>query len=203
MKIIFLDNDGVICLGNNWGSRFKKQDRSVAETVADKDLPVEQRFDNFDKKAMGVLNEILEETGAQIIVSSDWRLFATIEELGEYYKSQGILRGPIGGTEIFDYTKWKDEGLFDEDFPWDRYYSREQERHFEILRWLRDNAQEMNVTHWVAIDDLNMGKEIHTRYGHETRTWGLTNFVWTPLDYEGIKQCGKKEKILEFLNSDI
>ena len=24
MKIIFLDNDGVICLSENWGSRFKK-----------------------------------------------------------------------------------------------------------------------------------------------------------------------------------
>jgi histidinol phosphatase-like enzyme len=24
MKVIFLDNDGVICLFNNWGSRAKK-----------------------------------------------------------------------------------------------------------------------------------------------------------------------------------
>ena len=28
MKVIFLDNDGVICLGSNFGSRFKKQKRT-------------------------------------------------------------------------------------------------------------------------------------------------------------------------------
>jgi hypothetical protein len=25
MKVLFLDNDSVICLSNNWGSRYKKQ----------------------------------------------------------------------------------------------------------------------------------------------------------------------------------
>jgi hypothetical protein len=69
----------------------------------------------------------------------------------------------------------------------------------KYLHFLKDNAQEVNITHWVAVDDLNMGKEIHSRYGDETREWGLTNFVWTPLSTEGIKQAGKKEKILKYL----
>jgi hypothetical protein len=25
MKVIFLDHDGVICLSNNWGNRFKNK----------------------------------------------------------------------------------------------------------------------------------------------------------------------------------
>jgi hypothetical protein len=44
------------------------------------------RFDDFDTKSVKILNEILEETGAEIVVSSDWKLHATLEELGEYYE---------------------------------------------------------------------------------------------------------------------
>mgnify|MGYP000985782043 CR=1 FL=1 len=42
-------------------------------------------------EAVKVLNEVLEQTGAELVVSSDWRLHATLEELGEYYLSKGIL----------------------------------------------------------------------------------------------------------------
>lgn len=31
MKVIFLDNDGVICLSNNWGSRYTKQKKVYSE----------------------------------------------------------------------------------------------------------------------------------------------------------------------------
>ena len=68
----------------------------------------------------------------------------------------------------------------------------EQERHVEILEWLTRHPE---VTHWVAIDDLNMAKN----YENIERTWGLENFVLTPRSLEGIKQSGIKEKVLEFL----
>lgn len=207
MKCIFLDNDGVICLSNNWGGRFKKfkqfqKDNPDTEFVNDKNIPVEYRFDNFDEKAVKVLNEILEETGAEIIVSSDWKKHATLEELGDYYESKGIIRRPIAVTDLFAHkaVEWDESGFIPKDFPWWRYDSLEQERHFEILHFLKENTQEMGITHWVAIDDLNMGIEIHTHYGDETRDWGLTNFVWTPQESEGIKQSGKKEKIIKFLS---
>jgi predicted nucleotide-binding protein (sugar kinase/HSP70/actin superfamily) len=35
----------------------------------DPDVEVKYRFDNFDKKAIKVLNQVLEETGAEIVVS--------------------------------------------------------------------------------------------------------------------------------------
>ena len=84
MKILFLDNDGVICLSSNWGSRHKKQKKLGTEPIFNhkNELPVEYRFDNFDIKAVKVLNKILEQTGAEIVVSSDWRLHGTLEELG-------------------------------------------------------------------------------------------------------------------------
>jgi pterin-4a-carbinolamine dehydratase len=94
MKVIFLDNDGVICLANNWGSRHKKQKEwgGMKLSMRGREIPLEYRFDNFDQKAVKVLNEILEQTDAEIVVSSDWRLHANLEELHfelefrDYYK---------------------------------------------------------------------------------------------------------------------
>ena len=196
MKVIFLDNDGVICLANNWGSRKKKKLNAVKKgIISDQipyyDLPVEYRFDNFDEKAVKVLNEILEKTDAEIVVSSDWRYYATLEELGDYYTSKGIIKRPIGitsRTEDIDPEQWNKHF---------RFYARlEEERAFEITHYL---GQHPLITHWVAIDDLNMGKLIKS-YGYEIEyEWGLSNFVHTPKSREGIKQSGIKEKILKFL----
>lgn len=201
MKVIFLDNDGVICLSNNWGSRHKKQKewggRKLSMSMSS--IPIEYRFDNFDVKAIKVLNEILKTTGAEIVVSSDWRLHANLEELGEYYISKGIIKKPIGMTEVFHYTNWRDKGFIPDhnDFIWNRSENSEQERYFEIKRWLRDNPK---VTHWVAVDDLHMGVHVeNSSYGPFDREWGLENFVWTPRDWEGIKQNGIKQKILKYL----
>ena len=175
MKVIFLDNDGVICLSNNWGSRHKKQKEwgGLKLSMSMREIPLEYRFDNFDKKAVKVLNSILEETGAEIVVSSDWRLYASIEELGDYYEAQGIIKRPIDGTEIFHYTNWLEDGLIKDhgEFPWSRNESREQERHFEIKRWLRDHPE---VTHWAAIDDLHMGVHVeNSSYGpFDREDWG-------------------------------
>lgn len=161
------------------------------------EIPLEYRFDNFDQKAVKVLNEILEKTGAEIVVSSDWRHHATVEELGDYYESQGIIKRPYATTEIINYMEWSEEGFIAEDFPWSRTDSLEQERHFEIMRWLGHNP---SVTDWVVVDDLHMGIHVDaSSYGPYKRTWGLSNFVWTPQNNEGIKQSGVKEKILKFL----
>jgi hypothetical protein len=74
-KVLFLDNDGVICLANNWGSRVNKRKKDkISLVMNDPDVEAKYRFDYFDKKAVKVLNQVLEETGAEIVVSSDWRL---------------------------------------------------------------------------------------------------------------------------------
>jgi hypothetical protein len=187
MKVLFLDNDGVICLFNNWGGRFRKQKKYEGDLTTP-NCPVEARFDDFDKKAIKVLNRILEETGAEIVVSSDWRKKATLEELGQYYLDQGITKAPIDFTP--EYKDIDDEGLR---FRWRRDRYSEQERAAEIKSWLKDHPE---ITHWVAVDDLNMGEL--SLWG-DKRDWGLTNFVLTPIDTEGIKQTGKAKKIIEFL----
>jgi hypothetical protein len=189
MKTIFLDNDGVICLSNNWGGRSKKwakyRSKNPETSRYIDDAPVEVRFDDFDKKSIKVLNEILEETGAEIVVSSDWRCHANLEELGEYFLSQGILKKPIGFTKLLGQCNQP------ENYPWLRKWDVEQSRSLEILQYLFDHPE---VTQWVAIDDLDMGKN-----GEEWKDWGLDNFVLTPSRTEGIKQSGIKEKIIKFL----
>lgn len=188
MKVIFLDHDGVICLAENWGGRAKKKEKFRKESgikakfsSPDYGLPVECRFDDFDKKAIRVLNKILEETGAEIVVSSDWKNFTNVEEMGEYYLQQGIAKKPIAFTpDLKDCDQ-------PSNFPWHWDWDREQSRTLEILEYLRKHQE---VSHWVAVDDLQM---------HKQETWGLENFVWTPLSREGIKQCGIKEKIINYL----
>lgn len=197
MKIIFLDHDGVICLSTEWGGRTKKWKKyRSANPDSSKERnegPVDVRFDNFNKKAVKILNEILEETGAEIVVSSDWKLFASVEEMGEYYESQGISKKPIG------FTKKLGECDQPENYPWSKTFDLEQSRSLEILQYLKDHPE---VTNWVAVDDLNMGiPHKHESWGDMEMDWGLTNFVLTPKSSEGIKQTGVKEKIVNILNN--
>jgi hypothetical protein len=198
MKILFLDNDGVICLSNNWGGRSKKRSKYRSENPnssnSKKDAPVEYRFDDFDKKAIKVLNEIIEETGCDIVVSSDWRLHANLEELGYYFMKQGIIKKPIAVTDIF-------QDIFPKE--WNAFRFRadlELERSMEIGHWLENHPE---VTHWVAVDDLNMSVEfLGDRFSDKDKSdkkSGLSNFVLTPKSSEGIKQSGIKEKIIKFL----
>ncbi len=199
MKVIFLDNDGVICLSNNWGGRSKKwanyRSQNPSSSDSKSDAPVDVRFDDFDEKAVKVLNSILEETGAEIVVSSDWRFHANLDELGDYYVSQGISKKPIAvthRTEDINPELWK-VMRFRADL--------ELERSIEILDWLEKNPQ---VTHWVAIDDLNMSvdylsKHFSAKDPEDESKPGLTNFVHTPKSNEGIKQSGVKDKVLKFL----
>lgn len=187
MKVIFLDNDGVICLSNNWGGRSKKwakyRSKNPDSSKEKKDAPVSVRFDDFDKKAIKILNEIIEETGCEIVVSSDWKLHATLEELGQYYESQGIVKKPIATTPNLEDFDPDSAGLY----HWKGWLERK--RILEIEKYIEMNP---DITYWVAIDDLNMNSEANQ--GH-----GLKNFILTPRSSEGIKQLGIKEKILTFL----
>jgi hypothetical protein len=195
MKVIFLDNDGVICLANNWGTRNKKRQKAgLSNRVPFNELPLDVRFDNFDKKAVKILNEVLEETGAEIVVSSDWRFYATLEELGDYYLSQGIIKKPIATTDMF-------KDIFPREWSALRFRADlELERSMEIQHWI-DNHPE--VTNWVAVDDLNMSVEfLGSRFVASNGTdgqAGLTNFVLTAVDNQGIKQSGIKDKIIKYL----
>jgi hypothetical protein len=179
MKVIFLDHDGVICLSNNWGGRFKKKGYD-----SNPETPMDIRMDSFDSKAVKVLNSIVEQTGCEIVVSSDWKRWGTLEQMQEMYVTRGI-KPPIGLTPLL-----KNCTIHGNNFIWSKEWDLEQERSIEIKQYLHDHPE---ITHWVAVDDLNMSND------EEFKPWGLENFVLTPKSSEGIKQSGVKDKILKFL----
>lgn len=174
MKVIFLDNDGVMCLSTEWGGRIKKIKKWKLNNpdsegyVNDPQIPAHIKMDNFNSKAVKVLNEILELTDAEIVVSSDWKLHCTLEQLQDMFKEYGVIKSPIDVTPNVVLKNLQD---------------LESNRVTEITNWLNNHPE---VTHWVAIDDLDLSK--------------LPNFVHTKKMKEGIKQSGIKEKIIKFLS---
>jgi hypothetical protein len=117
MKILFLDHQGVMFLNKH----------SRVGTLVD-----------FDSEAVKTLNSILIKTDIEIVVSSDWKLWVTLEEMREFYLKQGIIKKPISYTGKFE-----------------RYIYEilNKQRSAEILQWLNFNE---NITHWVSVDDLDM-----------------------------------------------
>ena len=172
MKVLFLDHDGVICLLSEYGSRIKSRKKAgIALDVPNRELPVELRYDNFNNKTIKTLNNIIKESDCEIVVSSDWRRYSSVAEMGDLYSSRGIMKKPIAFTPVVEFGRRQ----------WERA------RVSEILLYLEEHK---DITHWVVVDDLGLeiGKSV-------ADVW---NFVRTN-ELEGIKQSGIKEKILRFL----
>jgi hypothetical protein len=173
-SVIFLDNDGVMCLSTEWGSRDKKINKwKLANPgnpgyVNDPKIPAHIKMDNFNSKAVKVLNDILALTDAEIVVSSDWKLHCTLEGLQDMFIKYGVSKAPIGTTPNH-VLKSMDE--------------IESMRVAEISEWLESHP---DVEKWVAIDDLDLST--------------LEFFVHTKRMKEGIKQSGIKEQILKILS---
>ena len=187
MKVIFLDFDGVMCLAEQWGGRAKKILKFKKEFpgTTEDDMPAWIKLDNFDLKATKVLNSILLHNEVEIVVSSDWKLFATLEELQDMFDKYGVIKSPIDTTP--NLVSYQSKSQFTQ-------IELEQWRIKEIKTWL-DNHPE--VTNWVAVDDMYLGEKIGPVSGNSNG--GLTNFILTK-QYVGIKECGIKEKIIKFLN---
>jgi len=154
MKVIFIDIDGVLATAPCW------------------DMKTDNKWNAypFDKKAVKVFNKILEETGAEMVLSSDWKYHYTMDQIKKIFlEFNGVIKAPFDATPMLPTNGADLEGG----------------RVSEINLWLKENKEKLNITHWVAIDDLKM--------------FELENFVHCPKDNEGIKQCGIKEKVLKFL----
>lgn len=197
MKVLFLDHDGVICLPKQWGSRMNKIMLYDSHTEPDdynpNSYPVDVRFDDMDKNAVKVLNEIIQETGCEIVVTSDWRLEATLEEMGIYYENQGISKKPIDFTHSMSYEEYEQSRI---DNTFKNYnYLYDEIRANEIRKYLSEHPE---ITHWVAIDDLDMRYYSRDYTGEIIIPWGLKNFIKTRYN-EGLKQTNIKNKIIKFL----
>lgn len=154
MKVLFLDHDGVLSLPSEPYDGTRESAK-------------------FNHKAVKVLNEIITQIPeVEIVVSSDWRMEFSLNEIRKLYIDQGIIKQPIGYT---CYSLLNIEKKY------------EQARVEEIFMWLRQHNLGMTpLKDWVAVDDMDL-KELGDNFVHVSRF------------REGIKQSGIKEKIIQKL----
>ncbi len=113
-NVILLDLDGVMITTKPWESDF---------ILADD-------FAEFNPKAVAKLNQILKETGYDIVLTSARRYAYDIDQMNEFFKTRGIE-----GT-IIDYLPLYDLGL--------RY-----SRFDEVMRFI----QKYRPNNYLVIDD--------------------------------------------------
>lgn len=167
MKTIFLDIDGVLATHKQYMMNRKKfWDKN--ETARDVRIPYP-----FDPKCVKVFNEILDATGADIVLSSDWKYHFNMEDLDKIFKFNGVNKSPI------DITINEDVSMG----------NITRNRAYQIGEYIQRN----NITNYVVIDDLPLGS--YMSITNEEHKFVLTN------DFEGLKQLSIKQKIINILNN--
>lgn len=125
MKVVFLDIDGVL---NHCDTRH-----NVSPTTTEP-LPIP-----IAPECMVRLNRLIAETGAKIVISSSWRLFARWQDLGPALVRHGLVGDVIGETPDLPNDKtwlanW--EARKGKPFEFDHL-----ERGWEIGEWLARFAE--------------------------------------------------------------
>lgn len=155
---IFLDIDGVLATTNQYYVNPKKWHPKF-------------KCYRFDTKCVKVFNSILNEIDNHIIIlSSDWKLHNTVDEMNEILKWNNV------NTIISDFTPtfWGSKFNHNDEL--------EECRAYEILEYVKTH----NIENYIVIDDLNLNEWINDEH-----------YVQTPSPNEGIKQSGIKEKIIK------
>ena len=140
ITLIALDIDGVL--------------NSVAHFVrrGHRDFPTrdENYLSDFDPDACAVLQEVCQQTGAELVISSTWRILHPLQEIRSYLKRRGVTAKVIGATP--DVSLHKVPDLEENRSQW--------ELGLEIQLWLQTYIppeQLSDVRLCVLDDDGDMG----------------------------------------------
>jgi hypothetical protein len=130
MRIIFLDCDGVL----NSHKFFSTS--SHDDSIDGLDFGETQ----LDPQALAILDQIVEETGARIVISSSWRHIWDWQEIAEKFKNRGLQNWDVVIGETMT--------------------SSQDNRGAEVKEWLdtgreRTEVGQEAVTSWVIIDDTD------------------------------------------------
>jgi hypothetical protein len=156
MNILFLDIDGVMVLGKVRGNGL-------------------HGHDPFDKRCVNALNQIIEKTGCDIVITSKWKHFFDQIQMEQIFTWNGVKKLPIGFTE---------DSPNEPNVPPNRQI--EMDRGREILTWLKDHDG-AGISSWCAVDDMDLG-------------FVLDRFVrCTDLNH-GLAYEGVPERVISFLN---
>jgi len=126
----------------------------------------------FDSKCVKIFNEILKETDAEIVLSSDWKLYWTLIQLDTIFKNNGVKKSPIDITT----TTLVSISL------------TEKNRAHQIKDYIKRHKPKK----FVIIEDLNIIPFMD----------GIKNHVVRTCSAEGLKEIGIKSKIISILKDD-
>jgi hypothetical protein len=132
-KIIFLDIDGVLN-SELWYTAFRKK---INDPIIEKDLvsnafgatsnKVEILSQDLDPHTVARLNDIVDLTGAGVVITSTWRMGRECDELQEILDGAGFTGQIIGTTPCA--------------MRWSLEHSSSILRGNEILAWMQNNFE--------------------------------------------------------------
>jgi hypothetical protein len=147
MRVIFLDIDGVL---NNTQTVTPVDAPWRGPGSVEPGAPEWTLLVPIDPVCMARLNRLVAETGAKIVMSSSWRLFARWQDLGPALARYGLVGDVIGETpDLVNNGEWLNRWRTRDGAPFQ--YERMQ-RGWEIREWL---AAHPEVTEFVILDDCS------------------------------------------------
>lgn len=170
-KIIFIDIDGPLAWGT-WDD---------GKVVINEGQPNQFTIPYpWVKEDADTLSQILDSTGAKLVISSDWRFHYSFYKMIDIFLHYGI-----SPWHLLDFTTmnplWKKMSKPSNDWT----------RAAQIVKYVKD----FKIKNWVAIDDLNLGGQFKymktPKYRHVQ--------VDGDFGYGG-KLRDKKEQIIKILN---
>jgi len=140
MKFIFLDIDGVL------------NSRQFIQNLEQTKSPLFEDCNQWiDPNLVNKLNKLIEETGAEVVMSSSWRLDHTKEQLEKLLSVYGF------NHQIYSYTP-------------DDWYC---ERGGEIKSWLKEYVINNKLDGFVILDDLNNMGDLISHLVQTDEEYGL------------------------------
>lgn len=170
MKLVFLDIDGVLNYELFW--------KDEAQDIKLKNLSESAPKGSHDicKDKIGLLNDLIEQTEAKIIISSTWRKYYTLDELRELFKFMGFKGEIIDTTPYLNFQKL--DG-----------YNYSVPRGCEIKAWLEINKDKLGVEshkikYLILDDDSDMLYNQRHAYFRVDPYCGLTyNVIYRAVRY--------------------
>ena len=142
MKLIFLDIDGVL----NHELFYKSGSREERFKLANEEKDLPYGCSNIDPEKVSLLNTLIKETGAKVVVSSSWRTGRSVEDLQAVLDWNGFQGEVIGKTIRLGFKTPKDVD-----------YNYSVPRGCEIKAWLEMNKSILNAkiskVRYVILDD--------------------------------------------------
>jgi hypothetical protein len=151
--VVFLDIDGVLNHPGSYGEGAWRRESSKPEVEPEPE-PEKLRVP-IEPPCMDRLNRLIRTTGAVVVISSSWRLFARFQDLGPALARHGLAGRVVGETPYLARdARWEESQRALGRDPLARI-----ERGDEIARWLSDHPE---VTSFVILDDdPDMGELAH------------------------------------------